>query len=714
MKKIELLSPAGNMESLVAAIQGGCDAVYLAGKFFGARSYAGNFTQDELKEAVHYAHLYGVKVYVTVNTIVYEREVKAFLKYIDYLVSISIDALIIQDLGMIDLIRKIYPSLELHASTQMNVHNLEGVKFLEKLGMKRIVLARELPIETIQNIKNNTDIEIEVFGHGALCISYSGNCYMSYFIGGRSGNRGTCAQCCRQPYDIISNGKVVNKNKYVLSTKDLNTLYHMDTFIESGIDSLKIEGRMKRPEYVYLVTNIYRKAIDAYYNHTLFSLVKEIQKLQKLFSREFTKGFIFHEENHKFVNSFRPNHKGTYLGKIVKIHGNSFDIKLEDDLYIQDGIRIIKDEDIGFTVTNMIKKNKKVNEASKGDIITLYSQDHLSVGDDVYKTTDTKQIEDIKNQIKNQRKIFIQGKVVLKNEQKAILEIKDGQHMIRIESEQLVQKSKNHPLTLDVIKDKIDSLGNTIYYFDSLMIDMDEDIFFPLKGLKELRRKAIELLNQKRLERKKILKTDYHIELKDYPQEKKYNLYLSTEKQDISNKFNTIYVENELYEQIKDDRKVKRLPRIISEYQPETKVLVSDFGSLYVYQNCFTDFAFNITNSYAVAYLHSIGVERITLSYELKPKDVEDIITGYHERYHKHPNVEVIVNGKIEAMITKYDLSKEYSLYERSYLKDKYNNIFTIKKTNDYNTIYHYKRINDKTDYFRLGVNHIRIEEDEI
>ena len=265
MKKPELLSPVGNIDALKAAINAGCDAVYLGGKLFGARSYAGNFDDEEMIEAIKYAHIYGVKVYVTMNTMIYESEVEAFINYVDFLHRNNVDALIIQDLGMMDLIRKTYPNLELHASTQMNVHNVEGVKLLEELGLKRVVLARETNIEKIKEIKQKTNIELEIFVQGALCISYSGQCLMSSLLNGRSGNRGTCSQCCRMKYDLISDNKKVNTDEYLLSTKDLNTLEHLDQLIEVGVDSLKIEGRMKRPEYVYLMTNIYRKAIDGNY-----------------------------------------------------------------------------------------------------------------------------------------------------------------------------------------------------------------------------------------------------------------------------------------------------------------------------------------------------------------------------------------------------------------------------------------------------------------
>ena len=335
----ELLSPVGNMDSLMAAINGGCDAVYLSGINFGARSFAGNFTNEEIKKAIEISHLYGVKVYVTVNTLIYDHEVERLLKYVDFLHSNNVDALIMQDIGMIDLIRKTYPNLSLHASTQLHIHNLEGVKFACKLGLKRVVLARETPISLINEIKKNTNVELEVFVHGALCMSYSGQCLMSALIGNRSGNRGTCAQCCRQPYSLEINGTKVKKNEYLLSTKDLCTLSNIGKLIDSGVESFKIEGRMKRPEYVYLVTSIYRKAIDNYIKYKNTKITnKDIIDIKKIFNREFTKGFLFNEENENYVNTYRPNHLGIELGKLLEVN-NSIKVKLSDNLSINDGIR---------------------------------------------------------------------------------------------------------------------------------------------------------------------------------------------------------------------------------------------------------------------------------------------------------------------------------------------------------------------------------------
>ena len=246
--KPELLAPAGNMETLKAAILAGCDAVYIGGKFFGARNYADNFTDEEMIEAIKYAHLNGVKIYVTMNTLVYETETKNFIDYALFLHKNNVDAIIIQDIGMMDYLRQKYPNLKLHASTQMHIHNLEGVKLLENLGLERVVLARETSIDLIEQIKKETNIELEIFVQGALCISYSGQCLMSSLLNGRSGNRGTCSQCCRMPYDLIIDGKKVNQDNYLLSPKDLNTLKNLEPLLKLGVSSLKIEGRMKRKE----------------------------------------------------------------------------------------------------------------------------------------------------------------------------------------------------------------------------------------------------------------------------------------------------------------------------------------------------------------------------------------------------------------------------------------------------------------------------------
>ena len=253
MNKIELLAPAGNLEILKVAIDNGADAVYIGGEAFSARAYADNFNNEQIIEAINYAHIKGSKVYVTINTMAHDDEIKDILDFVDFLYLNDVDALIVADFGLINLLNNRYPSLPIHVSTQLNTHSLWQVKLLENLNVARVVLARETEFSTIKYIKNNSNIELEVFAHGALCVCYSGNCLHSSMIGKRSGNRGKCAQPCRMEYSIFENGRAITNRKYLLSTKDLNTLENLDKLIESGITSLKIEGRMKSKEYVALL-----------------------------------------------------------------------------------------------------------------------------------------------------------------------------------------------------------------------------------------------------------------------------------------------------------------------------------------------------------------------------------------------------------------------------------------------------------------------------
>ena len=245
MNKIELLAPAGSMESLIAAINNGADAIYLGGSKFSARAYASNFDNETMMKAVDYAHSYNVKVYVTMNTLLKQNELKEALKYVGYLYEIGVDALIIQDTGLINLCKDVYPEFELHASTQMTVHNGEGALYFTEKGLQRIVLSRELTLDEIKYISKDLGIETEIFVHGALCVCYSGQCLMSSMIGGRSGNRGRCAQPCRMQYTL--KGETTGQRKgYILSPKDTCLIDDIEGLIKSGTSSLKVEGRMKR------------------------------------------------------------------------------------------------------------------------------------------------------------------------------------------------------------------------------------------------------------------------------------------------------------------------------------------------------------------------------------------------------------------------------------------------------------------------------------
>lgn len=710
---IELLAPVGNMECLKAAINAGCDAVYLAGKSFGARSFAGNFSNEELEEAINTCHLYGVKVYITVNTIIYDVEVDRFMEYIDYIHKLGVDAVIMQDIGMIDLVRKTYPNLEIHASTQANIHNLEGVKLCEELGIKRVVLARETPIELVREIKNKTKTEIEIFVHGALCMSYSGECLMSALIGGRSGNRGTCAQICRQPYSLEIDGKIVSNNEYLLSTKDLNALDNIGELIECGVNSLKIEGRMKRPEYVYLVTSIYRKAIDNYVKYKETKITEsDIKDLKKLFNRYFTKGFLFNEDNDNFTNTFRPNHLGIEIGKVLDYKNGQVIIKLTDDLNINDGIRIIGKNDTGSIVTLMYKNNSRVNKAIKGDIISIPFKEIVEKDSIVLKTTDYNQIKEIEDKIKIDKKIKISGKCILKNGEPIKLIISDSKNVVEKHSDYIIESAKTMETTSDRIEEQLKKLGDTVYEFENLEIEKDSNIFVPVNALNELRREVINILNKLRMYKTEYKKKNYYISVDNFKKESNKNVLISTYEQylNVKDNYDIIYVDNEyVYNRINDKKCILKLPRInehLKDYN--TNLLVSDLGSVYKYDSVDTDFSLNITNSYSVAFLHSFGVKKVTLSHELNYKQISNLINTYEAKFNKHPNVEVIVDANIEAMVCKYNLLKKYKVDE-GYLIDRFNNKYKLKVKNNLMYIYDYKRTKLEENYFDIGVNNIRV-----
>lgn len=717
MKKPELLAPVGNLKSLYAAIQAGCDAVYLSGKMYGARKFADNFTDLELIQAIKYSHLYGIKVYVTVNTLVYESEVENFVKYVEFLHKNNVDAIIIQDIGMFDLIRKLYPNLEIHISTQMNVHNIEGVKLFEQLGAKRVVLSRETSIELIDEIKKNSNIELEVFIHGALCISYSGQCLMSSLIGGRSGNRGTCAQCCRQPYDLYSNDIKINTEKYLLSTKDLNTLNYIDKLIDIGVDSLKIEGRMKRPEYVYYVVKLYRKAIDSYIETGKIDIsLDDIDNLKKIFNRQFTKGFIFNEDNDKFTNEYRPNNLGLEIGRVLKYENKYVYIKLSRDISINDGIRILDNNDTGKIVDNIFIGKDKVKTGYANDVVKIPYQYNVSPGSLVVKTTDIKLLDKINEDILcKKRKIFINLKLSAKINENLILTIDDGFYKYTAESDYVVQISKKCPTTNENIKAQLSKLGDTIFEIKNIELDCDKNIFIPVKILNEIRRIATENLEDKRIYSIPFKRSQYTIELSDYNESNNKTIYVCSqdEYEQIKNSgYNNIYVDKNVLDKCKDDRFILKIPRVMEKLVDEDNlVLIGEYGSLYKYKNFITDFSFNVVNSYSVAFLHSMGAKRVTLSYELNDYQIVKIINNYKNRYHKNPCLEVIVSGKIESMVSKYNLLKKFNLNnENNFLVDKFGNKFLVKEKNNLMYIYHYKQksVKNKENYYSIGISSIR------
>lgn len=504
MNEIELLAPVGSFDALKAAVQNGANAVYLGGKDFSARASANNFDREELIEAVKYAHIRDVRVFVTTNTLIKQDEIEDFVEYAKFLYDIDVDALIMQDIGVAMLIHELLPDFELHASTQMVAHSLEDVQYLESIGFKRVVLARELTVDEIKYICDNTNVDIEIFVHGALCVCYSGGCLMSSMIGNRSGNRGRCAQPCRQKYTMIdiSTGEEIHSNgEYLLSTKDLNTIEDVDKIIETGVLSLKIEGRMKKPEYVATVINSYRNAIDEYQATKKVNISTEtMEDLYTIFNRKFTKGLILGEVGEDVMNSNVPNNQGLYVGKVVDYNKKSkrLKIKLEGTLKKGDGINLG-----GGTIGRIIKGKEIAQIGYKGETIELDFIGEARKNQPVFKTSDTNLIDKAQKtytQDKEFAKSLIDAEITIKLGEYPELKLIDkNNNSVTVKGDKLVEKALKVALGEEKIETQIKKLGNTPYELDDLKINLDEGVSMPISLINQMRREAIELLDEARI-----------------------------------------------------------------------------------------------------------------------------------------------------------------------------------------------------------------------
>ena len=666
MKKHELLVPAGNMECLYQAVSNGCDAVYLASKSFGARKFARNFTNEELIEAIKYCHLYGVKVFVTMNTLIKNNEVESFLEQVRFLHKNGVDALIVQDFGMICLLREMFPNLEIHASTQANISSKDVCRLYHDLGVKRVVFAREVSIDEINSI--DVDIEKEAFIHGALCISYSGCCLMSSMLGGRSGNRGECAGCCRLPYTLKKGDKVVDDNKYLLSTKELNTTEEIDKLLDSSIYSFKIEGRMKSPLYVGFITRLYRKLIDK----EKIDLSFELDKLKTIFNREFTKGRMFNEIDSNFMNTSSPNHIGLEIGKVLDIKKDKIKIKLDYKLNQGDAIRFLNSNK-GFIVNYLYDKNMKLTSSVDcGEICYVDNKVELDCIDIVSKTQDhllEKEFEKLP-----QRKVKVSFKVKAFVGDKLIIEISDGESVF-CEVGSVVEKAISSPTTRDNIEKQLTKLGNTPFVCSECSIEMDDDIFISLKELNEYRRCLVDKLVEERENRKKdYIEKEVSFE-KINTVEKcvgKSCFIYNIDQFNICNSlgFDRIYINNkELYESLKD--KYKNVYYVVPRCSFDVKnkllenSLVSDYG-IYNEYNVVGNYTLNVTNIYTAYYLRKIGFDKTTLSVELTDNEIEEFIRLYNDKF-GNGCFEVLVYGRVENMIIKGNIlnidTNDYNYY---------------------------------------------------
>ena len=679
MRDVELLAPVGSFEALKAAVQNGANAVYLGGKDFGARASANNFDRDELKEAVKYAHIRGVQVFVTTNTLRKENEIEDFLEYAKFLYDIDVDAIILQDIGMARLIKRELPDFELHASTQMVAHSLEDVKYLESVGFDRVVLAREVTVEEIKYICDNCKADIEVFVHGALCVCYSGQCLMSSMIGNRSGNRGRCAQPCRQRYELIDvyTGEVVNSNgDYLLSPRDLNAIEEIDKVIDAGVHSLKIEGRMKRPEYVATVIDGYRKTIDEYLATNKLNVSDEtINDLYTIFNRKFTKGLLLGDVGKDMMNSQLPNNQGLYVGTVVDYNKKAkrLKIKLANTLKKGDGINLG-----GGTIGRIIKNGNIETIGYKGETIELDFVGEARKGQIVFKTSDSELMDRVQatfTQDKEFVKNIIDAKITIKLGQKPILTLKDRHsNQATIEGDKIVEEAMKVALSKEKVETQLRKLGNTPYELDLLEIELDDNVSLPISLLNQMRRDCIELLNKERISIKNRKYKNKTIKYKpvQYNRNKQQEISVKVKNLEQLESALECGVDRIYYEDTNTIDKAMSLamkynkkviysaPRIIrnKEYNHLAKannagvesVQVGNYGSIDYFKDkkLNIDYYLNAFNSETINYYKEIGADTLCISQELNINEIKETIK------YTDINIESVVYGYTPLMITEY------------------------------------------------------------
>lgn len=691
---MELLSPVGNFDNLIAAVQNGADAVYLGASSFNARAGAQNFDKEELKEAILYARKRGVDVHLTLNILMFNNEIEEAINIAKFAYECGISAIIVQDIGLATELVKLFPDLPIHASTQMTISNLDGVKLMEKLGLKRVVLSRELSLKEISNIRKNTSMELECFGHGALCVSYSGQCLFSSIVGKRSGNRGLCAGPCRLNYSLLKNGKNIDSG-YLLSPKDICTLQILPELIDCGIDSLKIEGRKKSYEYVSIVTKIYRKYIDLAKDKTKEYKVEDedLKQILQIYNRG-GMGTGYFENRQNIVYPQKPNHLGIYIGDVKEINPKRKQVKIDliDDVSMSDVISI-NDE------TSYISEIKDSNTV--GEIKNIKN---VKLGDKVYKIVNgvlnKKQWEVYKKEIK---KVDISCNLYEDNENVYLELFNDN-----IKSKVAIEKENYdvNPLDNNRIIAQIQKTGNTIFNIKDININVD-NLKLPISKLNNLRREAIEkfevsLENSIRRSYDNPIKLDIKTSQNRNYTKPKINLYLQklNEKIDYSKlDYHEIYVNFKDLIDIDNIRDcIVVLPNIIDEnyeklilentqiFYKAKAVMISHLSQiellkkLNINKKIVGDYTLNITNNLSEKVAKKLKIERLTMSPELD----KNAINHFYDDIEK----ELVVYGRTCLMTSKYcpigknkncNMACKKGKYE---LKDRRNFVFPIVSDN--------------------------------
>ncbi|MDQ7789007.1 MAG: DUF3656 domain-containing protein [Clostridia bacterium] len=507
----ELLAPAGNWDALVAAVQNGADAVYLGAQSFNARQSADNFDAEGLARAVEYAHVRDVRVYVVVNILISDTELEDAVRLLESLHRLGVDGVIVQDLGLAAVARALMPGLPLHASTQMTVHNVKGAQYLKELGFKRVVPARELTLEEIGLLRSEGGLEVETFIHGALCFSYSGQCLMSSLIGGRSGNRGRCAQPCRLPYALVGEGgrpvETEVTGNYLLSPRDLNLSAHLPDLINAGVDAFKIEGRLRRAEYVAVVVSVYRKLLDRALTGKYYVSGEEQRTLAQAFNRGFTTGHLFGRAGRELMNYTRSNNRGIAVGRVKRLlpAERRVEIALDGplaegdivDFWVKVGGRI------AVTVSDLRINGKTADSGGAGQLASFPAQGRIRAGDRAFKVLDAEMVRRARETFsssREQRRIPLVFSVRVREGAPVELEVQDrADRKVHVRGTVLAVPALNRPLTPEVIAAQMERLGNTPFTADEVRAEIEGEVLVPLGELNALRREALSRLEERRI-----------------------------------------------------------------------------------------------------------------------------------------------------------------------------------------------------------------------
>ena len=660
---MELLIPAKDFNVAKVALYSGADAIYCGVKKYSARAFAVNLTIEEVNNLAILAHTLKKKVYVTVNTIIKEDELNDAYSLLNDLYLADVDGIIVTDYALVKYIIDNLPGLEVHISTQSGVKFLNDALFFQGIGAKRCVVARENSIKEIKYIKENSNIELEVFIHGALCVSYSGGCLMSSFLSLRSGNRGRCSQNCRREYQIYEDDKLLNNYSFELSMKDLDVARNIKELIDINVASAKIEGRMKDEYYVNSLTSFYRNLID--------NKKADYSILDKIFHRPYTKGFLFNEDPKDIVDNTKRTNEGELIGSIIKKDGKLTKILLNKELKINDRIKIDGKEPYYFNIDLIYNKSKaKVDKNIGTSFLNIFK--NFEEGTKIYRMKDEDKEVKLDDTFKYRLIIDVNGNI---NEPLVLSTRYFGEYFYASTSLNLESASKN-PLTKETLVKQLSRLNDTSFTLKDINFNLGDNLFIPVSEINKAKRELIDnIINMIKFDRK--LNNIKDIKKINYDKEDtNLTVFCFNEEQYKAAKdlgISTIYYKN-------------YIPYIGKpEAYDEDYVLISNYGGILEKgKTLISDYTFNVLNSKAIYELHKEGIKYVTLSVEASFNELKKIVKGY-EKYGNNPNIEYVVYGKYQLMKLKYCPLKKYNLCgkcndHKYYLKDKFDKFPILHK----------------------------------